>query len=389
MRARYLVAVLAAAACSNLPVLAQGTSSCPVPIGNQIKAVAAFAEMLPTFRHPRCLNCHGGMDVNSPAHPGADQLEPNSNPIEFARQCAQCHDGLVSHRPDFPGWRQPGAPLFFNDKDDEELCLQMKQFEHTGDEFVEHIFNDHGETQFIAAAFVGDRALGEGLQDYRLTIDKPPGSQAELTAKARKWVDLLGEGYSASPECGCVVKLEGKFTYTDSVAAGFTDITTVTGNLIWKPEEQGRSKATFGDVESVFFKPVEGRLTVKHQSQANAIGGPGECRGEGSRTFSVDQLASGALRVMQLEVAADGRYKFTLVIPDTPDPFPRWSYQSNCRVPGSTWTHPMEVRYTAVLVGRREGTVDADGNLKGKLPAPIRRGPRTIEAEWSFKSPER
>jgi hypothetical protein len=52
--------------------------------------------------------------------------------------------------------------------------------------------------------------------DHHLTIDKPPGTQAQPTAKARKWVDLLGAGYSASAECGCVVKLEGKFTYTNS-----------------------------------------------------------------------------------------------------------------------------------------------------------------------------
>jgi hypothetical protein len=380
MRARYFVAVLASAAFSNSPVQAQGSSSCPVPVGNQIKAVAAFAEMLPTFRHPRCLNCHGGMDVSSAAHPGADQIEPNSNPLAFSEQCQQCHDGL-------PGWRQPGSPVFFTDKDDEELCLQMKRFEHTGDEFVEHIHNDHGGIQFIAAAFVGDRALGEGLQDYRLSIERPPGSQAELTAKARKWVDLLGDGYSASPECGCVVKLEGKFTYTDSLSGAFSDATTVTGDLVWKADEAGKSQPTFGDAPSVFFKPVEGHVTVKLQFDNMAIGGPGNCEGQGSRTFSVDQMTRGALRVMQLEVAADGRYKFTLVIPDTPDPFPRWQFTANCKGGGRTWTAPMDVRYTSVVVGRREGTVDAEGNIKGKLPAPIRRGVRKVEAEWSFKSP--
>lgn len=383
MRARYLAAVLASAAFSSWPLQAQESSSCPVPVGNQIKAIAAFAEMLPTFRHPRCMNCHGGMDVNSAAHPGADQLEPNSNPLEFSEQCQQCHDGL-------PGWRQPGEPVFFVGKSDEELCMQMKQFEHTGDEFVEHIFNDHGGIQFIAAAYVGDRALGEGLQDYDgLVVQKPPGTQAKLTAMARKWVDLLGDGYSASPECGCVVKLEGKFTYTDSLGGAYSNSTKVTGNLLWKPEESGKSKPTFGDVASVFFKPVEGQVEVELKFNNLAIGGAGACQGEGSRTFSVDQMTAGALRYMLLEVAADGRYKLTLVIPDNPDPFPRWEFPAVCKTPGTRSTLSQEVRYTAVIVGSREGTVDAQGNINGRLPEPIRRGPREINADWSFKSPQR
>ena len=258
MRASCLAALLALAVFSESPVHAQEGTSCPVPIGKQIEAIGAFAEMLPVFRHPRCMNCHGGMDIASARHPGADQLEPMANPLDV-EQCQACHDGL-------PGWRQPHSSVFFTDKSDEELCLQMKKFEHTGDEFVEHIFNDHGDVQFIAAGFVGDRALGEGLQDYRLTIEKPPGTQAQLTAMARKWVDLLGAGYSASPECGCVVKLEGKFTYTDSMSAG--DTIKVTGNLLWKPEEDGkRSAPTFGDVKSVFLRPTIRRCHGEREVQ--------------------------------------------------------------------------------------------------------------------------
>ena len=159
MRARCLVALLALAAFSDSPVHAQEGSSCPVPIGKQMEAIGAFAEMLPVFRHPRCMNCHGGLDIMSERHPGADDIVPMANPLDV-EQCQQCHDGL-------PGWRQPGSPVFFVDKSDEELCLQMKRFESTGDKFVEHIFNDHGDIQFIAAGFVGDRALGEELTGSR------------------------------------------------------------------------------------------------------------------------------------------------------------------------------------------------------------------------------
>ena len=383
MRARCAV-VLALAVLSGAPVRAQeASSSCPVPLGQQIKAVGAFAEMLPVFRHPRCMNCHGGLDPTSDAHPGADQIEPNPNPLEFSEQCQQCHDGL-------PGWRQPGEPVFFVGKSDEELCLQMKRFESTGAKFVEHIENDHHGIQFIAAGFVGDRALGEGLKDYSLVIEKPPGTQAELTAKARRWVDLLGEGYSASPECGCVVKLEGKFTYTDSVSGVLSNVTKVTGNLLWKPEEDEgqRSSPTFGDVPSVFFKPTEGEITVEMQFNNMALGGPGSCSGNGRKTFSVDQMTPGALRYMLLEIAADGRYKLTLVIPDNPDSFPRWEFDSVCEFPNTSTHQSQEVRYVSVIAGRQQGVMGDDG-IKGRLPSPIRRGPREINAEWSFKSPQR
>ena len=198
-----LTALLAAAA--PLSPAAQTDSSCPIPIDRQIEAVEAFSEMMPVFRHPRCLNCHGGMDPMSPAHPGAGQVEALPDFQEFIAQCQNCHDEL-------PGWRQPGSPVFFVGKSDEELCLQMKQFEKTGHDFVEHIRIDHGpdNVQFIAAAFAGDRALGEGVNDYNppIRIEKPPGTQADLTALATKWTDILGEGYESSPECGCKVKLE-------------------------------------------------------------------------------------------------------------------------------------------------------------------------------------
>ena len=379
MRASCLAALLTLAVFSNSPLHAQEGTSCPVPIGKQIEAIGAFAEMLPVFRHPRCMNCHGGMDIASARHPGADQLEPMANPLDV-EQCQTCHDGL-------PGWRQPHSSVFFTGKSDEELCLQMKKFEHTGDEFVEHIFNDHGDVQFIGAGFVGDRALGEGLQDYGLTIESSPGTQAQLTTKARKWVDLLGAGYSASPECGCVVKLEGKFTYTDSMSAG--DTIKVTGNLLWKPEEDGkRSAPTFGDVKSVFLRPTSGDVTVNVNFRTLGIGGPATCQGEGEKTFSVNQMTPGALRHMLLEIAADGRYKVTLVIPDTPDPFPKWGFEGTWYVPNITAKAPQDVRYISVVLGRQQGTVGDEG-ISGRLPAPIRNGPREINGEWSFKSPRR
>ncbi|MEP6689207.1 MAG: hypothetical protein ABJC36_12735 [Gemmatimonadales bacterium] len=181
---------------------ATAAASCGLPVAKQVKAVKSFAEMLPVFRHPRCINCHGAVNPLGEEHRGRDQLDAEIDPMgdreRFLAQCQDCHDGL-------PGWRTPGEPVFFTGKDDEALCLQMKRFERTGESFVEHIENDHHDIQFIAAGFAGDRALGEGLGDIELVVEPPPGTQADLTAKARRWVESLDGHYGDSPECGCVV----------------------------------------------------------------------------------------------------------------------------------------------------------------------------------------
>ena len=108
-------------------------------------------------------------------------------------------------------WFTPGSPLFFVDstgvpKTDEELCRQMKRFGQTADGFVAHIKDDHGGIQFIAAAYVGDRALGpQGLKDHGVVAMAPPGSQPELTQIAREWVAAMGGKYVGDPDCGCVM----------------------------------------------------------------------------------------------------------------------------------------------------------------------------------------
>ncbi len=184
------------------PSPAQAGPSCPLAIGDQVKAVKAFAEMLPIFRHPRCLNCHGGVDPLSAKHRGVDQLDPAISRLtdrqKYEEQCQACHDGL-------PGWTIPGEPVFFVGKGDEEMCLQMKRFERTADLFVSHIHDDHQGIQFIEAGFAGDRALGDGLKDYGLVVEKPPGTHEGLTTMAKNWVAAMGGQYVGSPECGCVM----------------------------------------------------------------------------------------------------------------------------------------------------------------------------------------
>ncbi len=184
-------------------------------------------------------------------------------------------------------------------------------------------------------------------------------------------------------------KYEGRFTYVDSGNLGpMSDYLKVTGDLTWTPEDAANpSQPTFGDTKSSILRPSAGRFVVERGFLNKALGGPGDCKGSDQRTFPIESLASGALRYMTLEIAEDGRYKLTLVIPDRPNPFPTWQFEATCTFPNATTNERREVRDVAVVLGRQEGTLTTDGDVVGGLAAPIRRGPREITGSWSFKKP--
>lgn len=216
-------------------------AGCPISFADQLKSVDRFAEMMPVFRHPRCTNCHGGLDIMSDRHPGAAQLDEDNDPRDLMNpeqrdatseaQCSTCHDNIrrLNHPSGTGGWMIPPRPMFFvdeggNPKSDEEMCRLMKRMERPGESFVSHIRDDHETIQFIEAGFAGDRALGEALAENNLTAEPPPGTQGELTNKATKWVEAIGDGYEASPDCGCVkpdVELTMKSDITGKAPGGF------------------------------------------------------------------------------------------------------------------------------------------------------------------------
>jgi hypothetical protein len=281
---------------SSSPPMRSSSFACPVPVGQQVKAVKAFGEMLPVFRHPRCLNCHGGVDPHSEKHRGVDQLEEGltlfGDRVRYLAQCQECHDGL-------PGWMvPPREDLLFVGKSDEELCLQMKHHEKAGHDFVGHIFNDHDSTnvQFIAAGFKGDRAVGEALPDYGLVAEPPPGSQAGLTEKARKWVELLGEeGYTASPECGCVmpkIKLEVHHTQSLEVPRGLPSKEASEVKFQVNLEPAGEDKPGFFLGERSLTRTINMTL-------------PQYCKGEASRRerwqlWALIDSVDGSIKVAQV-----------------------------------------------------------------------------------------
>ncbi len=226
--------VLASSVPTAARFLGPSAPSCPLSLAQQVKSVKAFAELMPVFRHPRCANCHGGVNPFTDAHRGG-AMDP-----ELTReQCQDCHAQLKD-------WDTPGPPMFFVGRSDEKLCLQIKEFSSNGNDFVEHIRNDHEGIQFIAAGFKGDRALdSQSLKDHDVVIAPPPGTQEQLTEKARKWVKAMGGDFVGPPECGCVkpkIELKMKSEWSG-------------GN--------GREKATSRVSATVPLEPDSGGLVFK------------------------------------------------------------------------------------------------------------------------------
>ena len=245
--------------------------SCPLSLAQQVKSVRAFAEMMPVFRHPRCTNCHGGVNPFVEPEIGghrAGAMEPPP-PIN-TEQCQDCHDQL-------PGWDIPGTPLFFTGKSDEEICMQVKAFAETGHGFIEHIRHDHGGIQFIAAGFKGDRALDkQSLADHDVVIAKPPGDQPGLTKLAEKWVKAMGGEFAGSLECGCVkpkieLSMASKWKGTDGAqivtaeVKATVELTADSSGLVYTgkaPLQHGRYTAPNAGCAQV-MSPSGGVLDVK------------------------------------------------------------------------------------------------------------------------------
>ena len=139
-----------------------------------MKAIKAFSKMMPVFRHPRCLNCHGGLDIFSDQHPGASGLDEQDLTLltrelrdsVSRQQCEDCHDNI--RRMNSPsgkgGWMIPNPPVFFVDgagavKSDEKLPADEVDGADRQSLRVAHP-GHHESIQFLEAAYQGDRALG-------------------------------------------------------------------------------------------------------------------------------------------------------------------------------------------------------------------------------------
>lgn len=213
-------------------VQAEGdTQICPLSDKQQEDSIRKFSEMMPTFTHPRCINCHGAINpfAANTKHIGG-RIGPKfkeiiehddilgkdiklvvpdvEDPDIFLKRCQDCHSAFTGSR----GWSIPPVNIYFVGKDSIQLCKQIKrEFGGELQQFVDHL--DHDELGFIQEAFRGTRGLDNNGQATYLNEtgnefkpEPPPITQTAFVEQGKAWLEAMGysgNGVKGGITCGC------------------------------------------------------------------------------------------------------------------------------------------------------------------------------------------
>jgi len=199
------VAILGTALAQTNPLQKKSTSKnavCPLSESQTQKSIEAFAKMVPTLtEEPRCVNCHGGID------PFADPTKHGGGTEDPKADCSQCHSEMPSKTSGVASkWRLALPEHSFVGKDATTLCKQMRSVFMQGADFVGHLIDDNGNSNFTETAFLGTRGLnqlGRSLVDnYR---DEPPQkiTHGGLVNLGLDWVNAMGGEFEGDESCGC------------------------------------------------------------------------------------------------------------------------------------------------------------------------------------------
>lgn len=262
-----------------LPASAEG-AACSLTRAQEQEAVDAFDELLPVVLHPRCFNCHGGVEPfkSGGGHMGGDfRFTAGDN----VTQCQDCHSEL-------PGWDVPPSGFFFTEKDGRDLCMLFKSTQATGADFVRHIENDKGKTMFTVSAFKGDRALNtagevkyEEVYGMPPAAERPPGTHAEFTEKARAWVKAMGSAWHAPGDCGCKVRGDAWVGSVTMVNSWNLPEMGIASDSVWaRIRLVVDSSYDTTDDSTTYWKSVSGTLKWKQRME-------GRCTMSGSGSFPI------------------------------------------------------------------------------------------------------
>jgi hypothetical protein len=175
--------------------------------------LALFAQMMPAFSSPRCVNCHGGTNPQNDVNHEGGQVDVPLNEAGDMRggignsdACLECHTAAP------PSWRLAPHNMSFVGKDTLALCRQIRTTNglDTGDPaardaFVRHIAND----PLIELGFVGQGAIGPESAFAPITADPPGMTHEQMVQAAQDWT---GTGHA-----GCS-KWNGTITFTETQA---------------------------------------------------------------------------------------------------------------------------------------------------------------------------
>lgn len=201
---------------SGFAVCQEETSSqptvCPLSDSQSQKSIEAFSKLMPTFtQEPRCVNCHGGVDpfsegvAGDQSDPKAPRSEHGGGKMDVTADCSGCHDGMLPKRDGSPSkWQMATREHFFLGKDAATLCKQMKQVFPKAEQFIGHLTDDNGNSNFTGTAFLGNRGLDEKSEGPDFKLQPPMHVTAGgLVSLGKDWVAAMGGEFKGDPECGC------------------------------------------------------------------------------------------------------------------------------------------------------------------------------------------
>lgn len=196
---------------------------CPLSDQQTQNAIQAFARMVPVFLHKRCANCHGGLDPFKADHPEG----PHTREEMTTGGCNECHSDLPRGENGHEKmWTLPFPGHEFVGKDGPRLCKMMRTSFFKPEDFLAHLHDENGRTNFQAVAFLGTRGLNEYGQGFAFTKPYRPEpidimGPDEFDKAAASWVKAMGGKFQGDIRCGCEpVNYDVKVSYDATINAG-------------------------------------------------------------------------------------------------------------------------------------------------------------------------
>ena len=227
---------------------ASGAKLCPLSDEQTQKSIEAFDKLVPVFRDPRCIRCHGELDVfaaNTP-HEGGERRREEETAERIDDTCNVCHDQVAGGE----RWMTPSPGHAFVGKDAKTLCKQMHESRDTREAFIDHVTTD----PLIKAAFIGMRAMTEeDLQELHLMREPPRAMTHEgFIAASNAWLDAMGGEFKGEPSCGCEPQRYAvRVSYKRDIKLGVVSSTETMGPVDIPIEFH--DDGTFDGEQTVFF----------------------------------------------------------------------------------------------------------------------------------------
>jgi len=186
----------------------RSAGTCPLSPTEQIEAAKRFEQLMPVLQHPRCANCHGGIDFFSAGYEdlhGGGAVEmvdrevkgPDGSIIAQRRPdfatCASCHDAQTRRRWEIPA---PMLNVNFAGRTAAQICEHMKRHSQNPNNLLRHIDAD----ELIRLGFEGRRGLTS------LSPLPPPMTAESFNAKVSDWIVAMKvqDEWPTPLSCGCV-----------------------------------------------------------------------------------------------------------------------------------------------------------------------------------------